>query len=65
VFYGEQNSLTAVPLTLGWYEKAALGAIVIIVIGLGIYPQAMLNLTNDISDSILKNSDITPLLKRP
>lgn len=65
VFYGEQSALTSTPLKLGWYEITGLGAIVLIVLAMGIYPQAMLNLTNDISDSILKNADITPLLKRP
>ena len=64
VFYGEQNAITAKAIDIVWYEKLALSAVVILIFALGVYPQLLLNVTSEISDSIIKNSDIIPFLKR-
>lgn len=65
VFYGEANAVTAAAMDISLVEKLALGVIVVLIFWLGVYPQSVLHLTNEISDTILKNSDITPFLKRP
>jgi NADH-quinone oxidoreductase subunit M len=64
VFYGNTNTLTANAVDINWPEKIALSVIVILIFAIGIYPQPFLQLTNDITDSILKNSQLPPLLKR-
>jgi len=63
VFYGNTNSLTAAAQDIEWNEKVALGIIVILIFWMGVYPQALLNVTNDISDGILNKADIFRLLK--
>jgi NADH-quinone oxidoreductase subunit M len=61
VFYGNTNSLTAVVQDIRLNEKVALGVIVLLIFWVGIYPQALLNVTNDISDVILKEAYIRHL----
>jgi NADH-quinone oxidoreductase subunit M len=66
VLYGEMGviplSLPAQDIRL--HEKFALGVIVVIIFWLGIYPQAMLGITNEVTDFILRESDISHLLKK-
>lgn len=64
VFYGNSNELTAAATDMGWNEKIALGIIVALIFCLGVYPQALLNITQEISDTILQKADILPLLKK-
>jgi NADH-quinone oxidoreductase subunit M len=64
VFYGNTNTLTAAAKDINWNEKLALGVIVILIFWMGIYPNTMINLTTDISESILKRSDVLPLLMK-
>ncbi|MBN8879810.1 MAG: NADH-quinone oxidoreductase subunit M [Sphingobacteriales bacterium] len=64
IFYGEANALTANAKDISLNEKLALGVIVILICWMGVYPKPMLDLTNDISDSILKISDVHHLLKK-
>jgi len=64
IFFGESVALTANAKDLNLNEKIALTAIVALIIWMGVYPQPMLELTKDISDSILKISDVTHLLKK-
>jgi NADH-quinone oxidoreductase subunit M len=64
IFYGDAVALTATARDISLNEKLALGAIVILIFWMGVYPQTVLNITNDISDSILKVSDVRHLLKR-
>jgi NADH-quinone oxidoreductase subunit M len=64
VFYGNSNELTSTATDMGWNEKIALGVIVALIFCLGVYPQALLNVTQEISDTILQKADILPLLKK-
>ncbi len=63
VFYGNTTASTAGARDITLNEKTALGVIVILIFWMGIYPQPVLNITNEISDSILKLSDVRHLLK--
>src|SRR5258705_10679275 len=45
VFYGNTNSLTAVVQDIRLNEKVALGIIVLLIFWMGVYPQALLNVT--------------------
>ncbi|MBL7732803.1 MAG: NADH-quinone oxidoreductase subunit M [Chitinophagaceae bacterium] len=53
VFYGHTNELTATITDLGLTEKIALGAIVAMIFVFGVYPQALLNLTQEFTDTFL------------
>ena len=64
IFYGETVAVTAHAQDLKFNEKLALSIIVVLIIWMGVYPQAMLNLTNDITDAILKKADIRHLLNK-
>ncbi len=64
IFYGNTVPVTEAAHDIKLIEKVALGIIVILIFWIGIYPQPLLNITNDISDSILKASDIHHLLKK-
>jgi NADH-quinone oxidoreductase subunit M len=63
-FLGNTNAITETGKDIGFNTKLALSVIVIIIIWLGIYPNLFLDLTNEVSESILKKSDITPLLDK-
>jgi NADH-quinone oxidoreductase subunit M len=62
VFYGNTVGLTATAQDIRLNEKIVLGIIVILIFWMGIYPQALLNVTNDISDTILKKANVLPLI---
>jgi len=64
VFYGNTNELTGTVQDIRLNEKLALGIIVILIFWMGVYPQAMLNITHDISDSILNKADVLPLFRK-
>ncbi len=64
VFYGNTNALTANTVDIGWQEKLALTIIVILIFVIGVYPQPFLQLTSDITDSILKNSELPALIRK-
>ena len=64
VFYGDTVALTAAAQDINLNEKLALGAIVVLIFWMGVYPQPVLNITNDITDSILKISDVRHLLTK-
>lgn len=64
VFYGNSNTLTAAAQDIRLNEKLALGIIVILIFWMGVYPQVLLNVTQEISDSILQKADVTSLLKK-
>ena len=64
IFYGDTVALTAAAQDIKLNEKLALGIIVILIFWMGVYPQPVLNITNDITDSILKISDVHHLLTK-
>jgi NADH-quinone oxidoreductase subunit M len=64
VFYGNTNELTVTGYDIKLNEKLALGIVVILVFWMGIYPQGMLNVTQEISNSILHKADVLQLTKK-
>jgi NADH-quinone oxidoreductase subunit M len=64
IFYGENNSSLVAAGDIRLNEKLALGIIVALIFWFGVYPQPVLNLTSDLTDSILKISDVSHLLKK-
>lgn len=64
VFFGETNALTEKGTDIVFHEKAILAIIVGAILILGIYPQPFLNALDHISQSILKNSDVLPMLMK-
>jgi NADH-quinone oxidoreductase subunit M len=58
VFYGDTNALTVATKDITWNEKLALGIIVIIIFGFGIYPQCMLNETAASTELIYKKFEL-------
>ncbi|HSU28655.1 MAG TPA: NADH-quinone oxidoreductase subunit M [Chitinophagaceae bacterium] len=64
VFYGEGNSLSAGIRDIGWNEKFALGILVAIIFALGVYPQFLLNMTEEISGFLLGKTDVLHLIKK-
>ena len=64
VFFGNINTLTGTATDIKFIEKLVLGIIVIIIVCVGIYPDMLLNITNEITDSILNKSDIKPLFAK-
>lgn len=64
VFYGDATASIAAAQDIKLNEKLTLGIIVVLIFWMGIYPQPVLNLTNDITDSILKIADVSHLLKK-
>ena len=64
IFYGDAVARVANAQDVRLNEKLALGAIVILIFWMGVYPQSVLNITNEISDSILKISDVRHLLTK-
>jgi len=64
VFYGDAVAAISGGQDIKRYERLALVMIVILILGMGIYPQPILNITNDITDSILKITDLGQQLKK-
>ena len=64
VFYGNSIALNAVTKDITMNEKIVLGLIVVLIFWLGVYPNSMLHLTNDVSNDILTRSDISPLFMK-
>jgi NADH-quinone oxidoreductase subunit M len=52
VFYGNTNELTQTVTDISLVEKIALGALVIMIFALGIYPQVLLNETAQVSEAL-------------
>ncbi len=64
VFFGNTNALTEKGTDIAFHEKAVLVIIVGAILIVGIYPQPLLNAFDQISQSILKHSDVLHLLKK-
>jgi len=66
VFFGEPSLLTGsvAVYDIKPHEKFALGTIVVLIFWMGVYPQALLGMTNEITDFILKEANISHLLKK-
>ena len=64
VIYGNTNVLTETGTDIGYNEKLVLGIIVIMIIAIGVYPQAFLDLTQETTNMILKEADMSSLIKK-
>jgi len=62
IFYGETNAITEKATDLRLNEKVALGIIVLLICWMGIYPQVLLNVTEEISQIITNKTDIQNFL---
>ena len=56
VFFGPANERTANAVDIHLNEKLALAALVVLVFALGVYPQPLLNVTNEYSQSLINHS---------
>jgi len=65
VFFGNTIIATAEAAgDLRLVEKIALGIIVILIFWLGIYPQPLLDLTNNVSDLIIERAKLLPVINK-
>ncbi|HYC39512.1 MAG TPA: NADH-quinone oxidoreductase subunit M [Chitinophagaceae bacterium] len=64
VFYGDTTPRTEAAVDISRNEKAALWVVVAFVLAAGVYPQALLNVTNEISEFIWNKANVLPLLKK-
>lgn len=64
VFFGATNALTEKGTDISFQEKAILAIVVGAILIIGIYPQPLLDSFDQISQSILKQSDVLHLLKK-
>jgi NADH-quinone oxidoreductase subunit M len=53
VFFGNTNSLTETGHDIRLNEKLALGIIVVVIVAFGVYPQPLLNLTENFTDGLI------------
>ncbi|MBK5271838.1 MAG: NADH-quinone oxidoreductase subunit M [Bacteroidia bacterium] len=58
VFYGNTNSLTEAAVDMKANEIVALGIIVVLIFWMGLYPHSLLNVTKEISESILQKVNV-------
>ena len=63
VFYGKTSTITAGGRDILLNEKLVLAAIVMMILVIGVYPQPLLNLTNGFIDSILKEAEVTGIMR--
>lgn len=63
VFYGSTNKLTATATDILMNQRLALGAIVLLILVFGVYPQPLLNLTDGFVETLLKDANVAQLVK--
>jgi NADH-quinone oxidoreductase subunit M len=61
VLYGDTNTITAKAQDIHVNEKLALGVIVLLIIVFGVYPQPLLNLTNEFVDGLMNKINVAQL----
>ncbi len=59
IFYGSTNNLTANAREVNNNERFALGVIVLLIVILGVYPQPLLNLSNNFVDGLLSEIKVS------
>ena len=64
IFFGELTALTANAQDIKLNEKLVMGIIVILVFWFGVYPQALLNITDELSEVLLNKMEIGHLLRK-
>ena len=66
VLYGEMNQLTSAGTDIRLNEKFILALLIIVVLILGVYPQPFLNITDETTNSILEQANVSAnLISRP
>jgi NADH-quinone oxidoreductase subunit M len=61
IFYGSTNTITERAHDINFNEKIALGAVVVLILVFGVYPQPLLNLTNGFVDGLLNKINVAHL----
>jgi NADH-quinone oxidoreductase subunit M len=56
VFFGPVNDRTAGAVDIHLNERLALAVLVVIIFAFGVYPQPLLNVTNEYTQTIINNS---------
>lgn len=64
VLYGNAGPLMERAIDLRPVEKLALGILVVLIFWIGVYPQPILNITNEITEFIIKKSEVSFLIRR-
>ncbi len=64
IFYGEVNAVTGAAMDLQWNEKIALGIIVALIFCIGVYPQVLLNMTDEISQAIINKRHVLEAISK-
>jgi len=64
VLYGETSVATANMTDIRFSEKLVLSVVLIVIIVVGVFPQPVLDLTKDLVNDLLKQSDISSLMIR-
>jgi NADH-quinone oxidoreductase subunit M len=62
IFFGDTNTTTEAGKDIRANERIALGIVVLLIVIFGIYPQPLLNLTNNFVDVILKEASVANLM---
>jgi len=62
IFFGDTNTITAAGKDIHVNERIALGIVVLLIVIFGVYPQPLLNLTNNFVDVILKEASVANLM---
>ena len=64
VFFGPANTLTQDAQDIWGIEKVSLALIVIMIFAFGVFPQSLLNVTDNFADVLLKKADVTYLMTK-
>jgi NADH-quinone oxidoreductase subunit M len=64
IFFGELTAVTANAQDMKLNEKLVMGIIVILVFWFGVYPQALLNITDELSQVLVNKMEISHLLRK-
>jgi NADH-quinone oxidoreductase subunit M len=64
VLYGDTGLKVVNATDIRLVEKLSLGILVILIFWMGLYPQPVLDLTNEVTDSILKKSEVSSQLRK-
>lgn len=62
IFYGSTNNLTEGAQDIRMNERFILGALVVVILALGVYPQPLLNITSGFVDSLLQEVGVRGIL---
>jgi NADH:ubiquinone oxidoreductase subunit 4 (subunit M) len=62
--FGNTNALTGKTVDIDWHQKVILSIIVVAIFMIGVYSAPVLELTQDTTNTILKETDIRLLFKK-